>query len=160
MGESTDWGLEAGPTAALLAARAWDCRAWRAVRMPAAAVNARANQASPVQCGTGRVELDERWRPGTTWTAKARGQPLAPGAAIAAEHTSGVIVAAVHLIDAEPVAARWVGCRCASTSRKDIALSWSCCQCQTRAHTGLGDVEGEVAGGVGHQALGRELRND
>lgn len=103
MGESTDWGLEAGTTAAPAPGIAGPAGM---PGMPAAPVSAGRTKLHPFNAELDASELDERWRPGTTWTAKARGLGRSHLVLQSRRMTyvGRVIVAAVHLIDAEPVA--------------------------------------------------------
>lgn len=107
MGESTDWALEAGTTAAPPAPPAPGIAGPAGMPgMPAAPVSAGRTKLHPFNAELDASELDERWRPGTTWTAKARGLGRSHLVLQSRRMTyvGRVIVAAVHLIDAEPVA--------------------------------------------------------
>ncbi len=107
MGESTDWGLEAGTTAAPPAPSvAASATPAGTPGMPAAPVSAGRTKLHPFNAELDASELDERWRPGATWTAKARGLGRSHLVLQSRRMTyvGRVIVAAVHLIDSEPVA--------------------------------------------------------
>ncbi|MCC6230200.1 MAG: hypothetical protein IT432_13360 [Phycisphaerales bacterium] len=106
MGESSDWGIESTTTAAPPAPPKGATATHADVPgMPAAPVSAGRTRLHPFNAELDAAELDERWRPGATWTAKARGLGRSHLVMQSRRMTyvGRVIVAAVHLIDAEPV---------------------------------------------------------
>ncbi|MFO0833535.1 MAG: hypothetical protein U0638_01080 [Phycisphaerales bacterium] len=107
MGESSDWGIETSTTAAAPAPpKGATSLPVDMPGMPAAPVSAGRTKLHPFNAELDAAELDERWRPGTTWTAKARGLGRSHLVLQSRRMTyvGRVIVAAVHLIDSEPVA--------------------------------------------------------
>lgn len=106
MGGSSDWGLEASSTAAPPPPAGATAMPTDVSGMPAAPVSAGRTKLHAFSAELDATELDERWRPGTTWTARARGLGRSHLVVQSRRMTyvGRVIVAAVHLIDAEPVA--------------------------------------------------------
>lgn len=106
MTPDSDWGLEQNVGKAPLAPVATP--PWEAERgggMPAAPVSAGRMRLHAFNAELDAAELDDRWRPGSTWSAKARGLGRSHLIMMSRRMTyvGRVIVVAVHLIDAEPV---------------------------------------------------------
>lgn len=107
MSGTSDWGLEASATAAPPAPPSGvNAMPADMPGMPPSPVSAGRTKLHPFSAELDAAELDERWRPGTTWTAKARGLGRSHLVLQSRRMTyvGRVIVAAVHLIDSEPVA--------------------------------------------------------
>lgn len=107
MSGSSDWGLEPGATAAPPAPpKGVSEMPADMPGMPPSPVSAGRTKLHPFNAEIDATELDERWRPGSTWTAKGRGLGRSHLVLQSRRMTyvGRVIVAAVHLIDSEPVA--------------------------------------------------------
>lgn len=106
MGGSSDWGLEPTTQTAPPAPPAGATAQAEYPGVPSAPVSVGRMKLHPFNAELDATELDERWRPGTTWTAKARGLSRSHLVLQSRRMTyvGRVVVAAVHLIDSEPVA--------------------------------------------------------